>query len=35
MSALEIDGEKPEIIGKVTDKKTVEVKYGNKRLVLT
>jgi phosphoribosylformylglycinamidine cyclo-ligase len=35
MSTLEKDGEIPEVIGKVTDKETVEVTYKNKRLVLT
>jgi phosphoribosylformylglycinamidine cyclo-ligase len=35
LSKLENDGAKPEIIGKVTDKQTVEIKYKNKRLVLT
>ncbi len=35
MSMLEQDGAKPEIIGKVTDKQTVEIEYKNKRLVLT
>ena len=35
MSTLGEDGVKPEIIGKVTDKQTVEIKYGNKRMILT
>jgi phosphoribosylformylglycinamidine cyclo-ligase len=35
MSTLENEGAKPEIIGKITDKQTVEIKYKNKRLVLT
>jgi len=35
MSTLEKDGAKPEIIGKVTNKQTVEITYKNKKLVLT
>ncbi len=35
MSMLEQDGGKPELIGKVTGRHTVEVTYKNKRLVLT
>ena len=35
MNTLEQDGAKPEIIGKVTDKQTVEIRYQNKRMILT
>ena len=35
MNTLEQDGMKPEIIGKVTDKQAVEIKFGNKRMMLT
>ena len=35
MNTLEQDSIKPEIIGKVTDKQTVEIKYENKRMILT
>ena len=35
MNTLEQDNVKPEVIGKVTDKQTVEIKYQNKKLVLT
>lgn len=35
MNTLEQDSIKPEIIGKVTDKQTVEIKYQNKKFVLT
>ena len=35
MSTLEQEGAKPEMIGKVTGKQTVEIKYKNKKLVLT
>ena len=35
ISALEKEGTEPEMIGKVTDKQTVEITYRNKRLVLT
>ena len=35
MNTLEQDSILPEIIGKVTDKQTVEIKYGNKKLILT
>ena len=35
MNALEQDSTKPEIIGKATDKQTVEIKYENKRMMLT
>jgi phosphoribosylformylglycinamidine cyclo-ligase len=35
MSILEKEGETPEMIGKVTDKETVEITYKNKRFVLT
>jgi phosphoribosylformylglycinamidine cyclo-ligase len=35
LSTLEQDNIKPEIIGKVTDKQTVEIKHQDKKLVLT
>jgi phosphoribosylformylglycinamidine cyclo-ligase len=35
MTTLEQGGVKPEIIGKVTGKQTVEIKYQNKKMVLT
>jgi phosphoribosylformylglycinamidine cyclo-ligase len=35
MNTLEQDSSKPEIIGKVTDKQTVEIHYQNKKLLLT
>ena len=35
MNTLEQDGVKPERIGEVTDKQTVEIEYKNKRLILT
>ena len=35
MNTLEQDSTKPEIIGKVTDKQTVEIYYQNKRMILT
>jgi phosphoribosylformylglycinamidine cyclo-ligase len=35
MNTLEQDSVKPEIIGKVTDKQMVEIKYKNKRMILT
>ena len=35
MNTLEQDSVKPEIIGKVTDKQTVEIKYKGKKMVLT
>jgi phosphoribosylformylglycinamidine cyclo-ligase len=35
MNTLEHDSIKPEIIGKVTDKQTIEIKYQNKKMVLT
>jgi phosphoribosylformylglycinamidine cyclo-ligase len=35
MNTLEQGDIKPEIIGKVTDKQTVEIKYQNKKLILT
>jgi len=35
MNTLEQDNIKPEIIGKVTDKQTVEIHYQNKRMILT
>ena len=35
MNTLEQDSIKPEIIGKVTDKQTVEIKYKGKKMVLT
>ena len=34
MNTLKQDSSKPEIIGKVTDKKTVEIRYQNKKLML-
>jgi phosphoribosylformylglycinamidine cyclo-ligase len=35
MNTLEQDSVKPEIIGKVTDKQTIEIHYQNKRMILT
>jgi phosphoribosylformylglycinamidine cyclo-ligase len=35
MNTLEQEKSKPEIIGKVTDKQTVEIKYKNKKMILT
>jgi phosphoribosylaminoimidazole (AIR) synthetase len=35
MNTLEQYSVKPEIIGKVTDKQMVEIKYKNKRMILT
>ena len=35
VDTLKQDGSKPEIIGKVTDKQTVEIHYQNKRMILT
>ena len=35
MQALEHDNIKPEIIGKVTDKQTVEIEYQGKKMLLT
>jgi phosphoribosylformylglycinamidine cyclo-ligase len=35
MTTLELGSVKPEIIGKVTDRQTVEIKYQNKKMVLT
>jgi phosphoribosylformylglycinamidine cyclo-ligase len=35
MNMLEENSAKPEIIGKVTDRQTVEIKYQNKKMVLT
>jgi phosphoribosylformylglycinamidine cyclo-ligase len=35
MNTLEQNGSTPEIIGKVTDKQTVEILHQNKRMILT
>jgi phosphoribosylformylglycinamidine cyclo-ligase len=35
MNTLEQDNSKPEIIGKVTEKQTVEIHYQNKKMILT
>ena len=35
MNMLEENSAKPEVIGKVTDRQTVEIKYQNKKMVLT
>ena len=35
MNTLEQDSMKPERIGKVTDKQTVEIEYQNKKMILT
>jgi phosphoribosylaminoimidazole (AIR) synthetase len=35
MNTLEQDNTKPEVIGKVTDKQTVQINYQNKKLLLT